>query len=74
MNIYQNDIVLANNKIVQYLGKESDNGAIVQDVYCKKELIHVSQIIRKATTDETKWFCENTENSKFVPPSAVAEN
>ena len=74
MNIYQNDIVLANNKIVQYLGKESDNGAIIQDVHCLKELIHVGQIIRKARTDETKWFCENTENAKFVPPTVVTEN
>lgn len=74
MNIHRNDIVLANKKIVQYLGKEMDNGAIVQDVHCKKELIHVSQIIRKARKDEAKWFCENIENSKFVPPTTVTEN
>ena len=46
-----------------------DNGAIVQDIHCRKELIHVALIQRKATKDETKWFCERTENSQFTPPS-----
>lgn len=68
MNINANDIVIANDKIVQYLGKEMENGAVVQDIHCRKELIHVALIKRKANKDETKWFCERTENSKFIPP------
>ena len=34
-----------------------------------EQLIQVALIQRKATKDETKWFCERTENSQFVPPS-----
>ena len=71
MNIDVNDIVIANDKRVQYLGKEMDNGAIVQDIHCRKEFIHVALIQRKATKDESKWFCEKTENSQFTPPSSV---
>ncbi len=69
MNIDVNDIVIANDKIVQYLGKEMENGAVVQDIHCRKELIHVALIKRKANKDETKWFFERTENSQFVLPS-----
>ena len=69
MNIDANDIVIVNDKIVQYLGKEMENGAVVQDIHCRKELIHVALIKRKANKDETKWFCERTENSQFVPPT-----
>lgn len=68
MNIDKFDIVVLKDKVVQYLGKEMDNGAIVQDIHCRKELIHVALIKRKATKDETKWFCERTENSEFTPP------
>lgn len=68
MKIDANDIVIANDKIVQYLGKEMENGAIVQDIHCRKELIHIALIKRKANKDETKWFCEMTENSEFNPP------
>jgi hypothetical protein len=70
MNIDKFDIVVINDKdkIVQYLGKEMENGAIVQDIHCRKELIHIALIKRKATKDETKWFCEMTENSEFTPP------
>lgn len=70
MNIDKFDIVVINNKdrIVQYLGKEMENGAIVQDIHCRKELIHIALIKRKANKDETKWFCEMTENSEFIPP------
>jgi hypothetical protein len=69
MEIKSFDIVVLKDKILQYLGKEMDNGVIVQDIHCKKELIHVSLIKQKANKDETKWFCENTENSQFIPPS-----
>ena len=69
MNIDKFDIVALKDKIVQYLGKEMDNGAIVQDIYTKKELIHIALIQRKATKDETKWFCERNENSQFTPPT-----
>lgn len=68
MNIDKFDIIVINDKIVQYLGKEMDNGAIVQDIHCRKELIHIALIKRKANKDETKWFCEKTENSEFTPP------
>ena len=67
-NILINDIVIVGNKIVQYLGFEFDSGATIQDIHTKKELIHINLIQRKATKDETKWFCERNENSKFVPP------
>ena len=63
------DIVVLKDKIVQYLGKEMDNGAIIQDIHTRKELIHVALILRKANKDETKWYCENTENSQSIPPS-----
>ena len=66
----KNDIVIVNDKIVQYLEKEMENGAVIQDIHTRKELIHVGLIKRKATKDETKWFCERTENSQFIPPSA----
>jgi hypothetical protein len=69
MEIKSFDIVVLKDKILQYLGKEMDNGVIVQDIHCKKELTHVSLIKQKANKDETKWFCENTENSEFIPPS-----
>jgi len=70
MNIDKFDIVVINDKdkIVQYLGKEMENGAIVQDIHCRKELIHITLIKRKANKDETKWFFEMTENSEFTPP------
>lgn len=68
MNIDKFDIVVLKGKVVQYLGKEMDNGAIIQDIHCRKELIHVALIQRKATQDEIKWFCENTENSQFTHP------
>jgi len=68
MEIKPFDILVLKDKIVQYLGKEMDNGAIVQDIHCRKELIHEALINRKANKDEIKWFCENTENSQFTPP------
>jgi hypothetical protein len=68
MNIDKFDIVVLKDKVVQYLGKEMDNGAIVQDIHCRKELTHVALIQRKANKDEIKWFCERTENSQFTPP------
>ena len=69
MNIEKFDIVVIKDKIVQYLGKGMDNGAIVQDIHCRKGLIHVALIqVRKATKDEINWFCERTENSEFTPP------
>lgn len=71
MNIDKFDIVVINDndKIVQYLGKEIENGAVVQDIHCRKELIHIALIKRKANKDETKWFCERTENTQFSPPT-----
>jgi len=65
----KNEIVVFNNKIVQYLGEELDNGAIVQDIHTKKDLIHKMLIQRKATKDEIKWFCEKTENINFISPN-----
>ena len=62
MVINKNDIFVVYDKIVQYLGKEMDNGAIVQDIDTRKELIHIALIKRKATKDEIKWFCDRTEN------------
>ena len=50
MKIDKFDIVALKDKVVQYLGKEMDNGAIVQDIHCRKELIHVALIQRKATS------------------------
>jgi len=72
MEIQDFDIVVLNDKdkVVQFLNKEMDNGAIVQDIYTKKELIHIALIKRKANKDEVKWFCENTENSQFTPPTS----
>lgn len=72
MNIDKFDIVIINDKIVQYLGKEMENGAIIQDIHCRKELIHIALIKRKANKDETNWFCEMTENSEFTHPSSSA--
>ena len=69
MNIDKNDIVVVKDRILQYLGKEMDNGANVQDIHTKKELIHINLIDRKANKDETKWFCENTEHISFVAPN-----
>jgi len=69
MNINKNDIVIVGNNILQYLGKEMDNGVTVQDVHTKKELIHINLVKRKANKYETKWFCENTENINFIIPS-----
>ena len=69
MNIDKNDIVVVKDRILQYLGKEMNNGAIVQDIHTKKELIHINLIDRKANKDETKWFCENTEHINFVTPN-----
>ena len=63
-------IVNHNNEILQYLGKEFEDGAIVQDIHCKKELIPNSFIVRKANKDEIKWFCESTENNQFTPPNS----
>jgi len=37
--------------------------------FTKQEMTHQSLIERKANKDEVKWFCENTENSIFTPPS-----
>ena len=48
MKIDKFDIVALKDKVVQYLGKEMDNGAIVQDIHCRKELIHIALIKRKA--------------------------
>jgi len=62
------DIVIVNNNPVQYLGKEMDNGAIIQDIHTKQELIHINLISKKATKDEKKWFCEKTENINFIKP------
>ena len=70
MNIDKNDIVVVKDRILQYLGKEMDNGAIVQDIHTKKELIHINLIDRKANKDETKWFCERTEHINFIAPSS----
>ena len=69
MNIYKYDIVIVDKKPLQYLGKVMDNGAIVQDIHTRKELIHINLIKRKATKDETKWFCEKTEHINFIAPS-----
>lgn len=69
MNIDRNDIVVVKDRILQYLGKEMENGAIVQDIHTKKELIHIALIDRKANNDETKWFCDNTENINFIAPN-----
>lgn len=69
MNIDENDIVVVKGRILQYLGKEMENGAIVQDVHTRKELIHIALIDRKANKDEKKWFCENTEHIDFVSPN-----
>lgn len=68
MNIDRNDIVVVKGIVVQYLGKEMENGAIVQDIHTKKELIHIGLITRKANKDEIKWFCENTEHINFIAP------
>lgn len=68
INININDIVIYDNKVVQYLGRHLEYGAFVQDIHTKKDLIHVACIQRKATADEIKWFCEKTENCEFTPP------
>ena len=72
MNIKKFDIVVNNkNEILQYIGKEMEYGAIVQDIHCKTQLTHINLINRKANKDETKWFCENTENINFVTPNVA---
>jgi|LakMenEpi03Aug12_release.lakeMendotaPanAssembly.Ray.scaffolds.fasta_scaffold4548728_1 hypothetical protein len=63
------DIIIVDSEIVQYLGNEMDMGIWIQDIHCKKELSHIDLIQRKATKDETKWFCENTENIDFTTPN-----
>ena len=70
MNIDKYDIVIVDEKPLQYLGKEMDNGAIVQDIHTKEKLIHINLISRKANKDETKWFCERTEHINFIAPSS----
>ena len=70
MNIDKYDIVIVDKKPLQYLGKEMDNGAIVQDIHTKEKLIHINLISRKANKDETKWFCERTEHINFIAPSS----
>lgn len=69
MNIDKNDIVVVKDRVLQYLGKEMENVAIVQDIHTRKELIHIALIDRKANKDETKWFCENTKHIDFVAPN-----
>lgn len=70
MNIKKFDIIVnSKNEILQFIGKEMDNGAIVQDIHCRTQLTHINLIKRKANKDETKWFCENTENINFVNPN-----
>lgn len=72
MNIKKFDIIVnSKNEILQFIGKEMDNGAIVQDIHCRTQLTHINLIKRKANKDETKWFCENTENINFVNPNKV---
>ena len=44
-------------------------GLLVRITFTKKTLTHVNLIERKATKDETKWFCENTENINFIFPN-----
>ena len=71
MNIDKHDIVVVKGgRVVQYLGKEMDNGVTIQDIHTKKELIHIALINRKANKDETKWFCERTEHINFIAPSS----
>ena len=68
MNINKYDIVIFGDIPVQYLGREMENGAIIQDVHTKRQLVHINLVKRKATKDEVKWFCENTEHSSFNIP------
>ncbi len=71
MNIKKFDIVVNNNnEVLQYIGKEMENGMIVQDIHCRTQLTHIN-LIKKANKDEIKWFCENTENINFVNPNVA---
>ena len=68
--IKQFDIVVLNDgSIVQVVGKQFDMGILVEDIHTKTQLIHSGMIRRLANPNETKWFCEKTENSKFTPPT-----
>jgi len=82
---YANDIVIADDKIVQYLGKEMDNGAIVQDIHFRKELIHIALIQRKApnkpieligsfdfNTDELRYEIDIHDHEEYVCLSYVS--
>lgn len=68
MDLIINDIVIYEGNIYQYLGKEMENGVVLQDIHTYKKLVHINLVERKANTDEVKWFCEKTENIYFIPP------
>ena len=61
------DIVVVENKIVQVLFDDLSEWGLYQDINAKKGITHNS-FIKKATKDEIKWFCENTENINFIAP------
>lgn len=61
------DIVIHNKKMVQIIDWHSDNGVVIQDIHTKTEIVH-KNLITKASTNDVKWFCENTEHINFVTP------
>lgn len=61
------DIVIVDKTPVQVVGRNFDNGIFIEDIHTKKTLTH-KNLMSKASKSEVKWFCENTEHIKFVPP------
>ena len=62
------DIVLFNSKIVQVI-ELFETLLYIQDIHSRIEPMVYSLIERKATKDEVKWFCENSETIDFKPPN-----
>lgn len=61
------DIVIFRKEVVQIV-QLLDKTCVIEDIHTKKQPILLSLIDRKATRDEVKWFCENTESCIFTPP------
>lgn len=68
MKLEEYDIVVVGKEIYQYLGYVFDSGIALQDIHAKETITHKALVDRKATKDEKKWFCENTEHVNFIFP------
>lgn len=67
-DLHRWDIVLLNNTAVQVISFHHSRGVKVQDIHTKTELT-VIELLKPASKDRIKWFCENTENVNFTEPN-----